>query len=324
MQSLLLAAALISAHPADFRVERQRVAMPAAVRTGNAEDCRAHIREVICLADEPDAACQPGGEAYARPFEDLYDRYPPTMQKMFCSLRRIWVLNKFFGTAFAGTILKDDGTIDGAQMGIRRSVLDEKVSLQTWATWKEELSFGGVTGSYEATPGLPKVETQSNGAADDFLYFVVTHEFGHIFDFANALNQVESDAPDAAATPGSWTALSWATSDAVLPANRFPFRRGLCFYACDGEFMTRVAAPEVYRGLARTNFLSTYAATNPWDDFADSLAYYLLDKNLGTSYELQSGQGESFDIMAKLHGDLFATKRQYISDFLSRPAVTYP
>ena len=88
--------------------------------------------------------------------------------------------------------------------------------------------------------------------------------------------------------------------------------------------MTKAAAPEVYRGLAKSDFISTYAASNPRDDLADSLAYYLMDKNLGTTYQLSSGQGESYDIMMKLRSPLFRAKYQYLVDFLSRPAIIYP
>ena len=87
--------------------------------------------------------------------------------------------------------------------------------------------------------------------------------------------------------------------------------------------MTKTVAPELYRGLAQSDFISTYAASNPADDFADSLAYYLMDKNLDTVYQLNSGQGESYDIMMKLHSPLFRAKYQYIVDFLSRPIIIY-
>jgi hypothetical protein len=311
-------------------------------------DCRAHIREVMCLFDSLDdidqapaghESCLAGGEEYAAPFEALYDAYPPALQKMFCSLRVLYVLNNFEGTAFGGTLKDENGQPSGAHMGIRRSVLDEGLDLTTWASWKEQLSFGGVSGSYTVTPTLPHIETATSRPVNDFLYFVVTHEFGHIFDFANHLNAFASAKdPDLSCSPteevpmdpscapaaGSWTSLSWESQTLPLVSQRFAYRKGLCFYWCDDEGLTEAAVPEAYSGLAASNFISMYAATNPWDDFADSLAYYVMRQELGTSYVIDTVQASRYDIMGKIDSDVFTTKRQYIAAFLARDGIVYP
>jgi len=166
----------------------------ASSSLGGATDCRAHIESVMCLVDPPenkseepgsDRPCLPGGQAYAKYFEALYDNYPSALQKMFCSLRHIYIEKDFFGTAYAGLVKDEAGRPIGAKMGIRKSVLDENLNLGLWASWKEQLSFGGVTDSYTLTPNLPSIQTASDGNLNDFLYFVVAHEFGHIFDFIN-------------------------------------------------------------------------------------------------------------------------------------------
>jgi len=300
-------------------------------------DCRAHISDVICNIDKlpntngGQVNCKPDDGTYAKPLQALYDHYPPALQRMFCSLSVIYLTDDSGGTAFAGLTYDKDHHITGAELGIRRSVIDQSLSLTTWATWKEELSFGGITGSYIATAGLPYIETSTKPAVSDFLYFTISHEFGHMFDFVNGLNQFVAmpAGPGApvnppAAVPGSWSSFSWATDKAVTSAGKFPYRKGLCFYSCDGEPMSKAAAPEVYRGLYASNFISTYAASNPWDDLADSFAYYRMDKELGTSYTLHTGQGEAYDIMQKLGSDVFAAKRQFITDFFGRPTITYP
>ena len=88
--------------------------------------------------------------------------------------------------------------------------------------------------------------------------------------------------------------------------------------------MTRSAVLDLYVGLTRSSFLSAYASTNPWDDFADSLAYYLMNHNLGTSYRIHTQQGLIFDIMWKLNSPLFTPKLQYIENFLNRKDIRYP
>lgn len=76
--------------------------------------------------------------------------------------------------------------------------------------------------------------------------------------------------------------------------------------------------------MDHTNFISTYASIGPLDDFADSLAYYLMNQNLSTSYLIHTQQGMIFDSMWKLKSPLFAKKFQYIENFLNRPEIRYP
>ncbi|MEK7691863.1 MAG: hypothetical protein AAB425_12690 [Bdellovibrionota bacterium] len=306
--------------------------------------CRDQIQKIVCLVDpgQEDAdfgqprPCLPGGEAYVAAFENLHDRYPPALQKMFCALDVIFIEREFFGTAYAGVIRDATGGIVGAKLGIRQSVLDQDLDLTTWATWKEQLSFGGGLDSYVATEGLPRVATDT--AADitnsDFLYFLIAHEFGHIFDFTNRLNSFRSDecasqqdhdpSLECEMHPDSWGALTWLTDRTAKPENEFPHRRGLCFYWCDGQPLALSLVPQLYADLDQTSFISTYATTQPWDDFADSLAYFLMDSELGTKYWLDTAQGGRYDVMKKLHSPEFELKREYLRAFVQKADILYP
>ncbi len=312
-----------------------KLAENAAAKPGPDADCRAHIKDVMCLAEElkddtSPVECLEGGAAYAADFETLHDNLPPAFQKMFCSLRIVYVLKKFEATAFAGLAKDADGKTIGAQMGIRKSVLDEHLDLSTWATWKEQLSFGGNHDSYEAKPDLPAVTASTKIPVNLFLYMVVTHEFGHMFDFGNELNKVTADCPkddDNAVCkfePGSWGSLSWETTQTPTEAYRFPFRPGLCFYGCRNEAMTKAAVPDLYAGLTKSGFISAYAATNPWDDFAESIAYFAMRQNLAASYSIDTKQGQTYDMISRLDAPEIQTKLQYVEQFLSRSDIVYP
>jgi hypothetical protein len=311
----------------------------------NISECRANIRAVLCLVDpdpNPEApipngrvprTCLPGGEKYAAVFEKLFDFYPPTLQRMFCSLKFIYIEKKFFGTAYAGQMIDENGKAVGALMGIRQSVLDEGLALGTWASWKEQLSFGGVKDSYTSSPHLPQIETSIVGeGVHDFLYFVFAHEFGHLFDFANSLNQTEdcqqspkeTTPPDCPVKAGSWGEHSWRTEHLPRVEQDFPHRDGLCFYTCDDKKLSATEVPQLYSDLYASNFISTYAATNPWDDFADSLAYYLMDQNLQLSYVIQTRQGNAYDIVEKLKSPVMQSKFQYIKNFLEQTDIKFP
>lgn len=305
------------------------------------KDCRKKIQSIMCLVDPPEEGhdpskrtCQSGGEAYAQYFETLYDFYPSTLQRMFCSLDVIFIEKNFFGTAYAGLLKDENGKVIGAQMGIRKSVLDDGLDLTTWASWKEQLSFGGITDSYTFSPHLPVIETSSPiTTVSDFLYFVVAHEFGHIFDFSNKLNKIIDcpEAPDGQERlecemdPDSWGGISWITDKRPKPQNDFLNRSFLCFYWCNGNPIDPEKVPQIYADLYYdTDFISIYATTQPWDDFADSFAYFLMSQNLNSTYKINAHPGESYDVIAKLNSPLWKKKYEYLEEFLKRTDIIYP
>src|SRR5689334_2147175 len=109
--------AFASLGPGDFFVFPSSAAHSFIPSAAPGEDCRARIKKVVCLvepepsktagagiagADPKSRSCLPGGDAYAAPFEILYDHYPPVLQKVFCSLGKIYIEKEFFGTAYGG------------------------------------------------------------------------------------------------------------------------------------------------------------------------------------------------------------------------------
>ncbi len=287
-------------------------------------DCRSRIRPLMCLVDQPASVearqCVTGGESYAPPFEELYDHLPGVLQNIFCALDVIYVETDFQGTAYAGSV----GT--RTVLGVKKSVLDGSLDLQHWASWKEQLSFGGGSGSFDVRADLPVVETQSSGQANDFLYFLIAHEFGHILDFHYRLNRVKPGCPepvDGQPDPeclmeeDSWGGIGWLTNQRPKPENDFISRSGLCFYWCGDKPLSPSMVPSVYESLfEHSDFISIYATTEPWDDFADSLAYFLVHESLHASYRINTRQGAVYDVMEKLESPLFAKKRAYIEKFL--------
>ncbi len=252
---------------------------------------------------------------------------------MFCSLDVIFIEKKFFGTAYAGLVKDANGKPVGAQMGIRQSVLDEDLGLTQWSSWKEQLSFGGIVDSYTVSSHLPIIQTSTPAEnLNDFLYFVVAHEIGHIFDYANLINETKNcpEVPDdqepleCELQEGSWGSIGWLTTQKPKAENDSLNRSQLCFYWCDGNTLGASTISNLYADLFKTNFISIYSTTQPWDDFADSLAYFLMKRNLDTAYSIHTNQGQSYDIMKKLNSPVWRTKRQYLEKFISRTDIIYP
>ncbi len=303
-------------------------------------DCRAHIYDVVCLVDPTaegssmqDRVCLEGSKAYAEHFQKIFDMYPALLQNTFCSVKIIFIEKQLPATAYADSYKNADGETIGAIMGIRQSVLDQNLSLTHWATWKEQLSFGGVSDSYTILPNLPHIQTATKATVNDFLYSVVTHEFGHILDFANGLNRTGSCQPklfplqyqECEIAKNTWGSISWVTTSAPLVQNEFSNRDGLCFYGCGENPLQENVITQVYASLSQTDFISLYASTNPWDDFAESLAYYMMDSRLNASYIIDTKQGTQYDMMWKLKSTRFSQKYDFIEKFLARDqSIVYP
>lgn len=308
--------------------KRERVSDPSS--------CGDRIPSLMCLVDPRDPAapageerkCLEGGEIYAVPFRKVFSSLTPVFQEMFCSIDRIFVEKQLGATGYAG--IGEGGSV---HIGIRKTVLDSELSFQKWATWKEQLSFGGLTGSYEPTEGLSFFTMSPVEGVSDFLYQFLVHEFGHQFDFANDVNATvegcepsftDDEPKECEFLPGTWGALSWKTDRTPLPEQDFAGRKGFCFYGCGAATTSRTQARDMYRGLFDSSFINAYAATNPFDDFADALAYYAAASYLKQNVWIDDGQGTRYDLTMKLKSERFRSKLEYLEKFLSGADIKYP
>ncbi len=324
--------------------------------TQSDHSCRAQIRSKTCLV----RPTRPGEENKPREclveknldtaileLEKLYDSYPNFLQKVFCSLSAIYIEKEFFGTAYAG--ITHDGT--QAVMGIRESAIvpaenEAPISMSRWISWKEQLSWGGQRSGYPVRDDLVKVDVAMNSnGANDFLFFVVAHEFGHIIDFSNLANATtcSSDSQLCLPNPASWTELSWKSQKMdysfpypaedpwglmqweLLPDAIFQHRIELCFYACPANH----GAPEkmfpLYESLQASSLLTTYSATNPWDDFAEAVAFYAGVEYADMQYMVRLPSGHVFDLTEKYkNSEIYRLKREWLEHFFAREDLRYP
>jgi hypothetical protein len=310
-------------------------------------DCRAHIAKAICIvnpmSEEDDKnwestvlnrECLEGGEAYVSVFEDVYDAFPTKLQKMFCSLRRVYVEVGLESTAYASSLEDSSGKSQGAVMGFRKSILDNNMSAQLWTSWKEQLNFGGelATSSKKINKELPHFSIKlEDNSIQDLIYMVVAHEFGHFFDFANKVNQFDDCKRSwgdevCLATQDTWTSISWESNHKPLEIYDYDHRDELCFYSCKKtkKFISLDNADALYQGLFESNFITSYASTNPWDDFAESVAYIFMESEIGLKYKAKTPSGLQFNYRKKLLSDNYLEKRQYLDSFFANRSLQYP
>lgn len=301
--------------------------------------CRARIKTIVCAVEPPkkgeDRAlrpCSAGGERFAPFFEAHFDHSSELIQRMYCHVDKLWVEKEFHGTAYASPMVDKDGKVVAGGVGIRQEVLDSNLTFDQWLSWKEETSFGGGTKTSDKPLGLIQYFSNRN-TKEYFLDYVLNHEFGHLFDFANDLNHIvdcefKKDADgkwryvgSCVPKPGSWTALSWQNRKDPVAGADFPIRSELCFYACYGHFIDRKNAVSLFTGLTGSPYQSTYAASNYVEDFAETFASKIAYDS-GFRYGLNIG-GQSFDMSAHYAAPVMQPKRDYINKFLSGKIV-YP
>lgn len=309
----------------------------------SSQDCRAHIADIMCLV-EPRAEDSKPRECIVedlsisiQALQKVFDVLPAQLAAVFCKLDVLYVERNFIGTAYA----RMDGTPGGkAVMGIRESALKGGFSLAKWISWKEQLSFGGDPAGYGSRDDLVKVEgaiTLPNGA-NDFLFFVIAHEFGHIMDFSHSANQFAcsddpTDPTPCLAKPGSWSALSW---DFLLPLyeptaadpwglnawqlnslGQFTDRNELCFYACAPSHGSVHKMVGLYNSLQQSNLLTTYSATNSYDDFAEATAFWAMAP-YKAKYVVSLPSGERHDLVDKFQNSVaYSSKRKWLENFYS-------
>jgi hypothetical protein len=301
-------------------------------------DCRKNIEKIVCWVDHdswglPNRPCLAGGEKFISSFQGHFDRSPDLIKKMYCHMDRLWVEKSLVSTAYASPEVDDNNHLISGAVGIREEILESSLSFDDWLSWKEEASFGGSL--VTTAPHLGIIQYSSDHATKEFfLDYVLDHEFGHLFDFANHLNQVSTCeykeispghkgwVGDCKPLPGSWGTFSWARIDIPNSNADFSFRSSICFYFCKGSFIDSKDAITLFQGLMSSSFQSTYASYNPWEDWAESFALYLAHVNFGLHYGV-TVQEQYFDLTGHLNSSNLQPKRDYVHKFLNGP-ILYP
>lgn len=187
-----------------------------------------------------------------------------------------------------------------------------------WATWKENTPFAPAAGlRLEATVERPEDDDRKQA-----LQYLLLHEFGHVLTAGSGL------LPDWWLAPGKFRPtdeygflrLSWqiAADGRIVPREHedFPLRERLAYYS--EAQLPGAALPEAYAALAQTSFVTLYAATNAYDDFAESFATYVHVLLQGKPFEIRLlRDGEPVCHTGDYwHAARAAAKRALLADFL--------
>ncbi|WP_413569237.1 hypothetical protein ACLWBD_01065 [Bdellovibrio sp. HCB117] len=321
--------------PSEFQIERT----PSQRFTPlNSVSCRDRIKQVICLVDNSSSPngprqCLSGSENFAAPIEKIYDILPEKLQKAFCGLDAIFVESDVESLAYAGIIRANEkGEVEGSFIGVRRTLLETAYDATSVFGWKEQKAFGIIAPPFVHLPDGPRVEVILPHSLSALQYIFI-HEIGHILDFANSANEFVCPANETCdlskwdpvefgkmiPAANSFGALSWKNPMYPQDAQRFPLWDKLCFYGCN-ERLTIADMESFYRQLDQTNFVSTYAAVSPYEDFAESFTFHVLSLQGEWNYRVQTPY-MAYSLEKKW--DVLFPKKSWLEAFYQRD-LKYP
>jgi len=230
--------------------------------------------------------CSGDSSKYVPALMDIYEEMPEKMRVSLCSLDRIFISDGITSTAFASSITDSFGRMTGGYVGMRKGTFLSQPSTAQIVTWKEQLAYGGSTDFLHNDPKLVQInyDLKMSTLKSDGLFYVLMHELGHLIDFNNQVNNQQG-------MPTAWTRLSWENSDSPLADATFYKRDDFCFYNCS-SYLDPQDAQQIYSSLAQSSFVTSYASSNPYEDFAENWAWHMMEMSKSPNYTITiPGQG---------------------------------
>jgi len=141
-----------------------------------------------------------------------------------------------------------------------------------WATWRERSPFA----DHRVVELVATIEPSQGNNRSKAIQYVLLHEIGHLVGAVQEHHGGWRGNSDPTEFP--FSALSWTRANGKTVSStddRFRTRAAVHFYKFAASKLTSSDIEPVYRGLLNSDFVSLFAATNPFDDFAESYAMYV-------------------------------------------------
>jgi hypothetical protein len=186
-----------------------------------------------------------------------------------------------------------------------------------WATWRERSPFADHS-QVELVATIEPTQTNDRSRA---IQYILLHEIGHLVGAAQEHHGSWRGTSDPAAFP--FSALSWTRVNGKTVANtedRFRTRAAVNFYKFAAAKLTSRDIEPVYRQLVESDFVSLFAATNPFDDFAESYAMYVHVVIQGKPWNVQLWKAGSatMDVDRPIFHGRCQLKKQYFDRLFGR------
>ena len=208
-------------------------------------------------------------------FSDIVNavvEFPKTVRNhIHKHLVAVFLVEELGGTAY-GELLND---FYKNKLGfIVLDVVSLNKKANKWATWRENSPF--------AMRGMFVIEAEIEPKANDnrkaAIQYILLHEVGHLVGVAKGAHPNWFEGGN----PQKWpfTKLSWLTLERGFKGKSkfdetFTNRDKIKFYSFRDAPLSSKEIDETYWQLLKTDFVSLYASTNMYDDFAETYAMYV-------------------------------------------------
>lgn len=243
---------------------------------------------------------------------------PPKLKaKVEDKLIGVFVVSGLGSSAYTDFVRDEQNAPVAAFVVLDAEVLKRKAN--EWLTWKESSPFlADAKWHIEGVLAATDENTEKEA-----IEFVLIHELAHVVAFDEDVHPLWSIAPkllDPTAYP--FLDLSWTINEGryirKIEATT-PLPGPIVYYKKSAARPKASELPRYYDWLAKTDFVTLYAATNPFDDFADALATYVHTVLKKKPFELKIYEGKTLRrTFVPCWGDQrCAAKRQVLGDFLN-------
>jgi hypothetical protein len=322
---------------------------PPGHADGTADPCLATIQTAgfICWAGPLDPtgagipSCGPPpanasalSSQYTAQLVAIYQLYPPSLQKIFCTLDHTVILPTSTFYWAAAYPRQDASGIIGATLALNEKVLVNTLSMSDYLHRAATMSFEAGVSITVTAPDIPNVPTPA--------LFNIAHEFGHLLD---AYNQSASlidpqgcmidsnpyTVQPCPAAPGTFMAMSWVDArTSIFDSTVYPLRTktfGPFPHGnplTTGPFIAASMVDETYDELYKSTLISYLGGFQPYDDWAESVAWTVYSSQVHDPVVITTPSGRTFKPIDHLNSPGFSAKKAFVQSILARSDVSTP
>lgn len=344
----------------DVMIENLSIAQSAELTSFDKDPsstCEQHLQKITCISAVEsagyDSRCssQNVTPSMLKSLSQVYFELPDFHKKVFCHMNRIQIHTKIPSIGYVSITYDSEGYPNGSMMGLKFEMLDAENNNQS-ISWKEQLNFGLTDlndPKRQPTAGGPFVEEKVLSAIPR-LYAVVVHEMNHLIDMFNGVNSTfESCTPvegqnfleHCLYAEGSFPTLSWdknTVNFVDLPpegfqyewpkpswVKKYPLLSRLCYYYCNGNFISPSLIPQTYQQLYESPFLTGYSTSSEMEDFAESaMIWVLLQTDRPMNYVITDGSQQIlYESHKHIQNKVVQAKLNWLKNFFNRKDLEY-
>jgi hypothetical protein len=269
------------------------------------------------------AAAEPMPEI-SMALESISSSLSPAINAMLTArLIGIFVVDNMGTSGMAEVVSDKDGN---QRFGI--IVLDKSILLKRkaneWATWREESAFR--ISPLHSSKLRMTIEAEKNNSIVNAIRFIILHELGHTLGIFSNAHPGWNDPPRPDQMNYPFVKLSWTMDEKKkvisLFDSKFPARKNIKYYAFGKAKLSEDQIGDVYAKMQQqTNFVSLYAATNLWDDFAETFVNYVHVVLERRPWEAQivNAKGEVTVIRSCFEEQRCREKKEFMDQWFNNP-----